>query len=147
MNNNEIEFTQWRVLAGVKPSPSKTCPKWPPHCEQVISVRIPSASKLRLTAPGISLSKLGQPQRASNLFTEWYSGWWHWRQTKVPISFMVSYSPLNGASVPLSIITLFSSGVSGYNRISLIIYSPGRHAKRESLLEQANLLSCGRGVF
>jgi hypothetical protein len=66
----EIEFTQCRTFFFVKPSPKNTCPKCAPQLAQVISVRTPSASKLRLTAPGISSSKLGHPQSDSNLFSE-----------------------------------------------------------------------------
>ena len=47
----EIEFTQWRVSFGVWPSPVKTCPRWPPQLAQTISVRRPSASGTRSTAP------------------------------------------------------------------------------------------------
>ena len=48
--------------------------------KQVISVRRPSASVVRLTAQGISSSKLGQPHPASNLSCERYNGAPHWRQ-------------------------------------------------------------------
>lgn len=41
----EMLLTQWRSSVGVlKPSPLNTCPRWPPHAVQVISVRLPSAS-------------------------------------------------------------------------------------------------------
>ena len=46
----------------VRPSPVNTWPRCPPQLAQRISVRRPSASGWRLTAPGISSSKLGQPQ-------------------------------------------------------------------------------------
>ena len=70
-NSSETEFTQWRVFLGVKPSFRKTWPRWAPQRAQVISVRTPSASGVRRTAPGISSSKLGQPHPASNLSAEW----------------------------------------------------------------------------
>ena len=70
----EMEFTQCRVFFGVKPSPWKTCPRCAPQEAQVISVRLPSASTERFTAPGISASKLGHPHWASNLFSELYRG-------------------------------------------------------------------------
>ena len=80
-NSSDTELTQWRVFRGVKPSPVKTWPRWPPHRAQVISVRRPSASTVRFTAPGISSSKLGQPHPASNLSDERYNGAPHCRQT------------------------------------------------------------------
>src|SRR4051794_39261693 len=69
----ESELTQWRVFLRVKPSPIKTWPRWPSQLAQTISVRWPSGSGTRLTAPGISSSKLGQPQPEWNLLWEEYS--------------------------------------------------------------------------
>lgn len=69
-NPSESELTQWRVFLGVNPSPVKTWPKWASQRAQTISVRRPSASGVRRTAPGISSSKLGQPHPASNLSSE-----------------------------------------------------------------------------
>jgi len=79
-NLSEIEFTQWRSSAATcnhswithpnfsrptelhslgvsNPSPLKTCPRWPPHAVQVISVRvIPyDSSSCLVTAPGIAV--------------------------------------------------------------------------------------------
>ena len=68
------EFTQCRVFLGVNLSPSKTWPKCASQLLQRISTRRPSASSKRLTAPGISSSKLGQPQCDSNLSLERYKG-------------------------------------------------------------------------
>ena len=76
----ERELTQCRTLAGVLFSPVNTWPKWPPQLTHSISVRIPSGSGRRFTAPGISLSNAGQPQWASNLFSERYSWALHRRQ-------------------------------------------------------------------
>lgn len=61
-----MELTQWRTFFGVNRSPSKTWPKWPLQFEQIISVRMPSLSRTRSIAPGISSSKLGQPQPELN---------------------------------------------------------------------------------
>jgi len=110
----DIEFTQWRIFFSVKPSPVNTCPRCPPQRAQAISVRMPSASKLLCTAPGISSSKLGQPQVELNLSFELYKGASHCLQTYTPVSLLFTYSPVKGASVPLSRITLFSSGVSSF---------------------------------
>ena len=46
-------LTQWRSFVGVgKPSPLKTCPKWPLHAAQTISIRlVPSSSTLWTIAP------------------------------------------------------------------------------------------------
>ena len=57
----EMELTQCLIFLSVKCSPSNTCPKCPPQLLQVISILYPSASKVRLTAPFISSSKLGHP--------------------------------------------------------------------------------------
>ena len=70
MKSIEIEFTQCLVFFPVKPSPMKTWPKCAPHLAHWISVRTPSESGRRFTAPEISSSKLGQPQSASNLLSE-----------------------------------------------------------------------------
>jgi len=70
MKSIEIELTQWRVSFSVKCSPVKTWPRWAPQFAHWISVRWPSGSGSRFTAPGISSSKLGQPQFASNLFSD-----------------------------------------------------------------------------
>src|SRR3989338_6461615 len=105
------------MFLSVKPSPVKICPRCPPQFAQVISVRMPSLSELLCIAPGISSSKLGQPQVDSNLLFESYSGASHCRQTYTPVSLLFTYSPINGISVPFSIITLFSSDVSSLSFI------------------------------
>ena len=74
---SEIELTQCRVSLRVRPSPKKTCPRCPPQFAQTISVRLPSASGIRFTAPGISSSKLGQPQSDLNLSVDLYNGVLH----------------------------------------------------------------------
>ena len=58
----ETELTQCRVFLAVSLSPRKTWPKWPPQLLQTISVLNLSASGTRVTAPGSSSSKAGQPQ-------------------------------------------------------------------------------------
>src|SRR5665647_155564 len=108
----EIEFTQYRVFFSVKPSPENTCPKCAPQLAHTISVRLPSASVCRITAPGISSSKLGHPQCDSNLSSERYNGALHCLQTYVPEALLSTYSPVKGRSVALFIITACSSGVS-----------------------------------
>jgi hypothetical protein len=62
-------LTQCRVFFAVMRSPSNTCPRWPLQLLQTISVRtMPRLESLwRSTAPGISSSKLGQPQPEWNL--------------------------------------------------------------------------------
>jgi hypothetical protein len=86
MKSIEIEFTQWRVFFFVKPSAKNTCPKCAPQVAQIISVRTPSASKIRFTPPGISSSKLGHPQSASNLLSERYNAAPQRLHTYVPFS-------------------------------------------------------------
>ena len=97
----EMELTQCRVFLAVICSPIKTWPRWPPQRLQTISVRCPSASISRSTAPGISSSKLGQPQPLENLSCDRYSGNWQRRQMKTPAAFRSVYSPVNARSVPL----------------------------------------------
>ena len=121
-------FTQWRVSFAVKRSPVKTCPKCPPQLLQTISTLLPSASGTFFTAPGISSSKLGQPQCESNLSSDLYNGVLHWRQTYVPDILLFVYSPVNGISVPLLIITLASSAVS-------LLYSIVCWSLKHSLIE------------
>ncbi len=86
IKSRESELTQCRVFFLVKPSPEKTWPKWPPHFAQVISVRFPSLSIVRFTAPGISLSNEGHPHPESNLSSDRKSGVLQWRQTYNPFS-------------------------------------------------------------
>lgn len=74
-----------------------------------------SASVCFATAPGISSSKLGQPQWLSNLSSERYSGMLQRRQMKVPLSFKSVSSPANARSVPLSTMTRVSASVSALN--------------------------------
>ena len=64
-----MPLTQCRSIVGVKPSPSKTCPKCPPHEEHMISTRrIPSEVSVRVTTePETILSKAGHPHPLSNL--------------------------------------------------------------------------------
>ena len=51
-NCSERELAQWRSPVSVKPSPLKTCPKWPLHAAQTISIRlVPSSSTLWTIAP------------------------------------------------------------------------------------------------
>ena len=71
----------------------------------------PCASTSRRTAPGISSSKLGQPQNDSNLSSERYSGASQRLQMYKPCALLLSNEPVNGRSVPLYNITLSSSGV------------------------------------
>lgn len=66
----ETELTQCLRFFGVRYSPSNTWPKCAPQLAQTISTRRPSASGTRFTAPGISSSKLGQPQCDSNFDSE-----------------------------------------------------------------------------
>ncbi len=66
-NRIEIELTQWRVFFLVIRSPRNTWPRCPSHRAHRISIRRPSPSDSRRTAPGISSSKLGHPQPESNL--------------------------------------------------------------------------------
>src|SRR5690606_3744475 len=112
MNFIDNEFTQCRVFFDVNLSPSNTCPRWASHLAQRISTRRPSASSTRFTAPGISSSKLGQPQCDSNLSFERYNGASHLLQMYVPSSLLLSSSPVKGLSVPLCTIMYSSSGVS-----------------------------------
>lgn len=70
MKSIEMELTQCRTFLEVKRSPRKTWPKCALQLAQLISIRTPSGSGDLLTAPGISSSKLGHPQPASNLFSE-----------------------------------------------------------------------------
>src|SRR5690606_10615302 len=69
-NYIEMELTQCLVFFVVNPSPKNTCPRCPPQLAHTISVRMPSGSGIRLTAPFISSSKLGHPQCDSNLSSE-----------------------------------------------------------------------------
>ena len=108
----DTEFTQWRVFLGVKYSPSKTWPKCAPQFAQTISTRRPSASFTRLTAPGISSSKLGQPQCDSNLDSEVYKGVSHLLHTYKPCAWLFNSEPVNGRSVPLCNMIYSSSGVN-----------------------------------
>lgn len=110
-NRIESELTQWRTFLSVSRSQTNTWPRCPPHPLQVISVRIPSASALHSTRPGMASSKLGHPHPESNLESERKSGDPHWRQTKAPFSWCETYSPENGASVPLRSMTRASSSV------------------------------------
>ena len=108
----EMELTQWRMFFSVSLSPSNTWPRCPSQLAQTISIRRPSASGTRFTAFGISSSKLGQPQCDRNLCSDVYRGASHWRQTYNPFVIVSVYSPVNGRSVPLSRMTLASTGVS-----------------------------------
>lgn len=110
-NRIESELTQWRTFLSVSRSQTNTWPRCPPHALQVISVRMPSASALHSTCPGMVSSKLGHPHPESNLESERKSGDPHWRQTKAPFSWCETYSPENGASVPLRSMTYASSSV------------------------------------
>jgi hypothetical protein len=65
-----------------------------------------------LTAPGISSSKLGHPQFASNLLSERYSWLPQRLQMYVPFSQKAKYLPVKGASVALWTMTASSSAVS-----------------------------------
>jgi ABC-2 type transport system permease protein len=69
-NFSEIEFTQCRVFLAVKRSPRKTWPRWPPQEAHSISMRWPSGSSSRRTAPSISWSNDGQPQPEWNFVSE-----------------------------------------------------------------------------
>src|SRR5215212_8452888 len=106
------ELTQSRVFLFVNPSPRNSCPKCAPQFAHSISVLIPSGSGIRLTAFGKLSSKLGHPHPASNLLLDENRGALHLLQINVPSSLKLSYSPVKGASVALSTITLFCSGVS-----------------------------------
>jgi hypothetical protein len=111
-NFSETELTQCLVFLGVRYSPSKTWPKWAPQLAHTISTRLPSASGIRFTAPGISSSKLGQPQCDSNLVSEVYKGVSHLLHTYNPCASLFNSEPVKGRSVPLCNITRSSSGVS-----------------------------------
>ena len=117
-----MEFTQCLISFGVKCSPLNRWPRCPPHLAQVISVRLPSASRVLFIAPDISSSKDGQPQVDSNFCSEVYSGASHCLQTYLPFAVLFSYSPVKGASVPLPSITLFSSSVNVFNFIYFELY-------------------------
>src|SRR5690606_38288707 len=73
-NFNEIELTQCLTFFSVKYSPSNTWPRGPLQLAHNISILLPSASSTRSMAPGISSSKLGHPQCASNLSCDLYKG-------------------------------------------------------------------------
>jgi hypothetical protein len=120
-NFMESEFTQWRVFLGVRYSPSKTWPKCAPQLAHTISTRRPSASGTRFTAPGISSSKLGQPQCDSNLVADSYKGVSHLLHTYTPSALLLSNEPVNGRSVPLCSITYSSSGVKLLYSIIMLI--------------------------
>src|ERR1700748_3965537 len=106
----ESELTQCLTFFGVKYSPSKTWPKCAPQLAHTISTRCPSASGTRFTAPGISSSKLGQPQCDSNLVSDVYKGVSHLLHTYNPCALLFNKEPVNGLSVPLCSITHSSSG-------------------------------------
>src|SRR6201985_2168139 len=108
----ESELTQCLTFFGVKYSPSKTWPKCAPQLAHTISTRRPSASGTRFTAPGISSSKLGQPQCDSNLVADSYNGASHLLHTYTLSALLFSNEPVNGRSVPLCSITYSSSGVN-----------------------------------
>src|SRR5262249_37384179 len=64
------EFTQWRgFFAGSRP-PQETGPRWPPPLFQGGSGAAAAGSGARLTAPGTSSSKLGQPQSLANFVSD-----------------------------------------------------------------------------
>jgi hypothetical protein len=109
----DTEFTQCLVFFGVRYSPSKTWPRCALQLAQTISTRLPSASGMRFTAPGISSSKLGQPQCDSNFDSDVYKGVSHLLHTYKPCALLSNSAPVNGRSVPLYNITLSSSGVRG----------------------------------
>jgi hypothetical protein len=77
--------------------------------------RRPSASGTRFTAPGISSSKLGQPQCDSNLVSDVYNGVSQRLQTYKPSALLASNSPVKGRSVPLCNMIYSSSGVRSFN--------------------------------
>src|ERR1700722_14851532 len=108
----DTELTQCLVFFGVKYSPSKTWPRCAPQLAHTISTLRPSASGTRFTAPGISSSKLGQPQCDSNFVSEVYKGLSHLLHTYKPCALFSSTAPVNGLSVPLYSITLSSWGVN-----------------------------------
>ena len=96
----EMEFTQCRVFFGVRPSPRKTCPRCPPQLVQVISVRRPSASVVRLTASPMASSKLGQPVPLSNFSVDSNSGVSQPAHENVPERSSCSSAQEPGRSVP-----------------------------------------------
>lgn len=105
---------QKRLQVGVDPS-SKTCPRCPPHVAHTTSVRtIPcERSSTSFTAPEFATrSKLGQPVPESNLLSEENSGEPQPAQWYIPVSWLLTNSPLNGASVPFLRKTSYCSGVS-----------------------------------
>lgn len=63
-------LTQCLTFFFVKPSPSKTWPRWEWHWEHKISILRPSASVLVNTAPGKASSNDGQPQPLWNLLSD-----------------------------------------------------------------------------
>src|SRR5882757_10129197 len=93
-------------------SPSKTCPRCAPQLAHSISTRRPSGSGTRFTAPGISSSKLGQPQCDSNFVSDVYSGVSHLLHTYKPSALLSNNEPVNGRSVPLCNMIYSSSGVN-----------------------------------
>jgi hypothetical protein len=118
----ETELTQCRTFLGVRYSPSKTWPRCAPQLLQTISTRRPSASGTRFTAPGISSSKLGQPQCDSNFDADVYSGVSQRLHTYKPSALLFNSVPVNGRSVPLCSIMYSSSGVNLlYSMLLLVI--------------------------
>ena len=95
-------------IFGVKYSPSKTCPKWPPQFEHIISIRCPSAS-ISVIAPGNSSSNMANRnsnetyqclvKRLVTLFA----------CVEAVLCEMISVFSKNGLSMPFRKITHFSS--------------------------------------
>src|SRR3989344_2717923 len=121
--SKHTEFTQYLFPVEVGPS-SKIWPKCEPQRAQVISVLSPPSPRLRRagipcndsvwysTAPDNALSKEGHPVPESNFAPEEKSGLPHALHSYVPSAFSCTYSPENGASVPFSRKTAYSSAVS-----------------------------------
>src|SRR5438132_11602487 len=71
-----------------------------------------SSSSVRTLSYASGAEKLGQPVPESNFVSDVKSGLPHATQRYVPFSFVLSYSPVNGRSVPFSRVTWYCSGVS-----------------------------------
>src|SRR3989344_2898555 len=106
------------------PEVRPTCPPLPTASGP--SRRVPSlVSSLNCTLPGIALSKLGQPVKPrvveSYLVSDEKSSAPQAAHLYIPLSFVCTYSPVNGASVPFSRKTLYCPGVSFFLNSSSVI--------------------------
>src|SRR3989344_6925793 len=110
----QTEFIQYLFLFSVGPSSNKW-PRCAPHFLQTTSVLCMSCE---LSSRSSIFSKLagslneGHPVPESNFSSDLKSSVPHPLHTYVPLSFVCTYSPLNGASVPFFRITAYSSDES-----------------------------------